>query len=737
MFKSNYTKICERFSTHRWAKSRHVLLGSLNSSFFSSKNVFNKKKDYSTNKKNTVFKKISVPVLGLLFCFMCFSILGAGLSSAATIYVAGDGSGNYNCDGTNDHIEINKALADVKNMGGGTVYLKGPNTYWIAGTLVIGANTKLTGDSTAKIKLVPKAGWSSGVPMIRGETGANNIVITGFTIDGNSENQGVSFGRGYYNLINFENSNNIEVSRMRLEWGCNDGVQIRRGSNIVLTNNDVYKMGHDAFYMLYCNKGEVAYNTVFTRTNSACRLSGGISDFKVHDNIFYSSAGSDSSTGPAIEIDKTGSSTTLSFDNIEIYNNRIHTMKGSGIWMFAAYSDNVIRAKNVHIHHNIFTNVGQHASNTGYTNAGITMQNFDNTIIENNVFDNCGHAAIKWYVWSGYVAQQNAKFTTYVRNNIIMNNAGTSSVTGSGVGIWNTQPSYATFIVQNNNFYNNKNGNTYGGGFTMSDNLNADPLCADPTNSNINARDYHLRSKAGRYSNGKWVTDSVSSPLIDAGYSGSAYSKEPSPNGGRINIGRYGNTPEASKSGSNIQDYKDNPPIANAGSDKTGTTGSVITFDASASTDDKGIISYSWDFYASNGITADATGKTVTKIYDTPGTYNVTLIVTDTSGQRSLDTLQVIITSPASGNNPPLANAGPDRTVTLGSVVNFSGIASMDDRGIISYIWDFDASDGITNEAYGIETNKTYTKRGTYIVTLIVIDTDGQKDLDTLTLTVQ
>lgn len=64
-------------------------------------------------------------------------------------------------------------------------------------------------------------------------------------------------------------------------------------------------------------------------------------------------------------------------------------------------------------------------------------------------------------------------------------------------------------------------------------------------------------------------------------------------------------------------------------------------------------------------------------------------------------------------------------------------IESEDDRGIISYIWDFDASDGITNEAYGIETNKTYTKRGTYIVTLIVIDTDGQKDLDTLTLTVQ
>lgn len=127
-------------------------------------------------------------------CFLCFSIVGSGLSSAATVYVATDGSGDYNCDGANAHVEINKALAYIDSIGGGTVYLKGPNTYWIRSTLNIGANTKLTGDSSAEIKLVARAGWSSDVPMIRGKVGANNIVITGFTIDGNSENQGVPFG---------------------------------------------------------------------------------------------------------------------------------------------------------------------------------------------------------------------------------------------------------------------------------------------------------------------------------------------------------------------------------------------------------------------------------------------------------------------------------------------------------------------------------------------------------------
>ncbi|WP_424417779.1 right-handed parallel beta-helix repeat-containing protein, partial [Methanomethylovorans sp.] len=535
--------IFERFSTHRWAKSRHTSLWLwISSCFFSSNAAFSEKdRDVLTvkNKDNTTFKKASVFFLGLSLCFLCFSIVGSGLSSAATVYVATDGSGDYNCDGANAHVEINKALAYIDSIGGGTVYLKGPNTYWIRSTLNIGANTKLTGDSSAEIKLVARAGWSSDVPMIRGKVGANNIVITGFTIDGNSENQGVPFGSGYYNLIYLERSNNVEVSRMHFKWGCNDGLKVKWCNNVVFTRNNVYKMGHDAFYALYCNNGEVAYNTIYTRTNSACRLSGGVSDYTVHDNTFYSSAGSDSSTGPAIEIDKTGSSTTLPFNNIEIYKNNIHTMKGSGIWMFAAYPDNVIRAKNVHIHHNTFTKVGQHAVNTGYTNAAITMQNFDNTIIENNVFDNGGNAAIKWYVWAGRIAQQRAQFTTHVRNNVIMNNAGMSGVTGSGVGIWNTQPSYATFIVQNNNFYNNKNGDTYGGGCVMSNNVNSAP----------------------------------------------------------------------STGGSALPNQVDAAPVANAGADKTATVGSPVTFDASGSTDDKGIASYSWDFDASNGITSEATGR--------------------------------------------------------------------------------------------------------------------------------
>jgi len=104
----------------------------------------------------------------------------------------------------------------------------------------------------------------------------------------------------------------------------------------------------------------------------------------------------------------------------------------------------------------------------------------------------------------------------------------------------------------------------------MEGNIDADPLFADPGHWDDNATpddpsddvwidgDYHLKSRYGRWDPaanagaGGWVFDSVTSPCIDAGDRGSDFSNEPQPNGGRVNMGAYGNTMEASKSGWNI-----------------------------------------------------------------------------------------------------------------------------------------------------------------------------------------
>jgi len=71
------------------------------------------------------------------------------------------------------------------------------------------------------------------------------------------------------------------------------------------------------------------------------------------------------------------------------------------------------------------------------------------------------------------------------------------------------------------------------------------PLFADPAND-----DYHLLSERGRFwpEHNVWILDNVSSPCIDSGDPAVDPSVEPMPNGGRINMGAFGETPYASMS---------------------------------------------------------------------------------------------------------------------------------------------------------------------------------------------
>lgn len=72
--------------------------------------------------------------------------------------------------------------------------------------------------------------------------------------------------------------------------------------------------------------------------------------------------------------------------------------------------------------------------------------------------------------------------------------------------------------------------------------LNGDPLFADAS-----AGDFHEQSEGGRSSNGVFVADVQTSPLVDSGNPASSFANETAPNGSRVNIGLFGNNGEASR----------------------------------------------------------------------------------------------------------------------------------------------------------------------------------------------
>jgi PKD repeat protein len=84
-----------------------------------------------------------------------------------------------------------------------------------------------------------------------------------------------------------------------------------------------------------------------------------------------------------------------------------------------------------------------------------------------------------------------------------------------------------------------------------------------------------------------------------------------------------------------------------------------VNFDASGSTDPNipgslnDSLSYSWDFDASDGISADATGVTASHAYATVGTYNATLTVTDSFNRTSTALATITVTTA-----PPPAPSG-------------------------------------------------------------------------------
>lgn len=408
-------------------------------------------------------------------------------------------------------------------------------------------------------------------------------------------------------------------------------------------------------------------------------------------------------------------------DNVQVYRTRVINTGQDGI--------QVGSSKNTVIHHNYVFNSG-FKSVYGHTNS-IQIGTGSQAIVYNNTVDT-GNGYGLFDVGGGGIWY----------NNLVMN------VTMAGMLLQDTAPNWAPtgFRIFNNTFINCKKYAVEMFSEHTDPTLYYNNIIVSSTTTEINVKfNYAPKNKWTESNNirtidpaalkfvnipGKDFHLTTGSSAIDAGKNLSAFSylnfdldEKTRPKGTGYDIGAY--------------EFQPAGPTSNAGVDKSITlpTNSIIL--NGIGTSQTGITGYQWTKKTGGAATlTNATTPNLSLTGLVEGTYIFELQVTDASG---FDFDQVTVNVlPATANQNPVANAGPDKIVTLpANTLTLNGIGTDADGTISSYTWSkvngpSVTMTGDTTPNLGLSA----LVQGTYIFQLTVKDNKDATSSDQVTVTV-
>jgi hypothetical protein len=170
------------------------------------------------------------------------------------------------------------------------------------------------------------------------------------------------------------------------------------------------------------------------------------------------------------------------------------------------------------------------------------------------------------------------------------------------------------------------------------------------------------------------------------------------------------------------------PPLANAGGPYIGTEGLPISFDASNSSSDEGIVEYAWDWESDGNYDDFTNGPIFQHAYNDDFIGTATLRIKDTIG--AIDTAQVRVTI---NNAAPIVTITANTAASEGDSVSFTATVSDPGNDTFGNItWRF----GDNNSALGINVTNTYIDNGQYTVQASVTDDDGATGTGTFQISI-
>jgi preprotein translocase subunit SecF len=182
-------------------------------------------------------------------------------------------------------------------------------------------------------------------------------------------------------------------------------------------------------------------------------------------------------------------------------------------------------------------------------------------------------------------------------------------------------------------------------------------------------------------------------------------------------------------------------PTSNPGTSQNVVTGAVVSLDGSASKDsDGGSLTFKWTLIGKpNGSAASLTNPTYPNpkfIADFAGNYVVSLVVNDGKADSALATVSVTATA---ANAVPVANAGVNQNVVIGSTVTLDGTTSSDaNNDSLSYKWVLQSKPANSSATLTAATSAKSTFKadlvGTYVATLVVSDGKSFSELSAVSI---